>query len=163
MRVVAAFLLSGLVMAGCGSRAANPTAAKPSATTTNPCLPNGSCQPASFEELNRVNRRYADRMPFSGDSAKAEEFAARVRQNLSPLADSDAYAPPIEDVRRAVVAALPPNTSVGVTTSAFGLPGTAFGADVAGGCVFGSISQRTLNVEVGGYVNDGGCVALLGH
>jgi hypothetical protein len=115
-----------------------------------------------FQELNRDNRRPYQRQPFAGDSIRVEESAARVREALSPFEDSDAQ-PAVEDVRQAISAVLPSKTLVEVTTTAFGLPGTAFGAVVGDGCVFGSIHQGTVTVEVGGYINDGGCLPILGH
>ena len=35
-----------------------------------------------------------------------------------------------------------------------------FGASVDGGCVFGTLTTDEVTVEAGGYINDGGCLAM---
>jgi hypothetical protein len=52
---------------------------------------------------------------------------------------------------------------VTVSTNAVRTSGTAFAVPVPGGCVFGSVHDGTVDVAVGGYVNDGGCLASCGH
>ncbi|MDQ6724873.1 MAG: hypothetical protein M3066_01655 [Actinomycetota bacterium] len=116
-----------------------------------------------FEQLHRDNVRYAERLPFAGDTVKAQGSAARVRDALSPLARSGERAPAVEAVQGAMMAVLPPKTFVQVMTNARYLPGTAFGAEVAAGCVFGNILDGVLAVDVGGYIRDGGCLAIIGH
>ena len=159
--MLAAILLAGLACGACGTGVQNSAAPATTSTSLGPCLSYDQCG-VSFEQLKRDNNRYAQRLPFTGDPAKAEDFAARVRGALAPLAGTGTQ-PTVEAVQRAMTAALPPGSSVQVTTSARGLSGTAFGAVVAGGCVFGNIVEGVVTVSVGGYIHDGGCVALIGH
>ena len=40
----------------------------------------------------------------------------------------------------------------------------AFGAAVAGGgCIHGGITAEAVTVELGGFIADGGCLAMVGH
>jgi hypothetical protein len=82
--------------------------------------------------------------------------AARIA--LEPFA-SVLPAPSIEQVQ----AALAPVGAATVSSTAVRTAGAAFGLEVDGGCVFGSVHQGTVRVEIGGYVNDGGCLASYGH
>jgi hypothetical protein len=158
--VLATVLLSFVAVAGCGPGVESPRA-ETSPTTTNPCPTPDACG-VSFEQLHRDNVRYADRLPFAGNRVMAEDFAARVRAALAPLAGAEQQ-PTEEAVQRAIVAVLPPSTFVQVSTKARRLPGTAFGAGVADGCIFGNISGGVLTVNVGGYIHDGGCLAVIAH
>ena len=65
-------------------------------------------------------------------------------------------------MRQILKSVLRNDVGVTVMTNAVGLPGTAFGVLANGGCVFGSILTE-ISVEVGGYVNDGGCLAIQAH
>jgi hypothetical protein len=69
-------------------------------------------------------------------------------------------APSPEHVRQALA---PWEPGVTLSTDAVRTSGTAFAVSVDGGCVFGSVHDGVVDVEVGGYVNDGGCLASYGH
>ena len=117
-----------------------------------------TCGP-TFEELRETNLDYADRMPFAGDLPAATAVADEVRVALAPLAPT-LPAPTAAEVEAALAPWAP---NVTVSTDAVRTSGTAFGVSVDGGCVFGSVHDGTVDVEVGGGVNDGGCLASYGH
>ncbi len=106
-----------------------------------------------------MNLRYADRLEFSGNPQEANAVADQVRQALAELA-SVRPAPAVEDVRAVL---RPWEPEVEVVDNAVRTAGTAFAVAVEGGCVFGSIYEGELEVAVGGYVHDGGCLASYGH
>ena len=109
------------------------------------------------EELREINLHYADRVDFTGDLAAATDVADAARIALEPLA-SVLPAPSIEQVQ----AALAPVGAATVSSTAVRTAGAAFGLEVDGGCVFGSVHQGTVRVEIGGDVNDGGYLASYG-
>jgi hypothetical protein len=159
-------VLAVLAFAGCGEgegagsavRATDPEQA--SSTTSCAHLPEeqGGCG-LSWEEHQAVNRRYAERHDFSGDVDSAAAIASEVYAALEPLADITP-APPVEDVR----AALDPwGQDVQVADNAVGAAGTTFAVAIDEGCIFGSIYEGTLDVAVGGYIRDGGCLAAYAH
>lgn len=113
----------------------------------------------SPEELREMNLGYADRMDFTGDLAAATSVADDARAALEPLA-SVLPAPSPDEVQNAL---LPVSEHVTVSANAVRTGGTAFGIAVDGGCVFGNVHEGRVAVEVGGYVNDGGCLASYGH
>jgi hypothetical protein len=110
------------------------------------------------EELREMNLHYADRVEFTGDIAAATRVADQARMALEPLAPI-LPAPAPEQVQ----GALAPVGYATVSSTAVRTAGTAFGIGVDGGCVFGSVHDGTVDVEIGGYVNDGGCLASYGH
>lgn len=151
---------SGLLVltAACGS------STTPSAPPAAP-LPSKTCATAeacgvSFEELRRVNLHYADRLDFHGDPAGALRDERRVKSALTPLASRPATP---DDIRAALVGAGFEPGAIQASTNAVRTAGTAFAVSVDGGCVFGAFYARRLTVAVGGYVEDGGCLAEYGH
>ena len=113
----------------------------------------------SPEELREMNLHYADRVEFTGDVAAATIVADEARLALEPLA----AAFPVPSTDQVRTALLPVSDPVSVSSNAVRTAGTAFGIGVDGGCVFGSVHDGQVEVEVGGYVNDGGCLASYGH
>jgi hypothetical protein len=111
------------------------------------------------EELRETNLAYADRMVFTGDLAAATAIADQARTALGPLAD--VQPPPTPDQVADALAAF--DHHVVVSDNAVRTGGAAFAIDVGGGCVFGSVYDGAVDVEIGGYVNDGGCLAVYGH
>jgi hypothetical protein len=91
--------------------------------------------------------------------AAADAVAGEVRAALGPVAGV-LPAPSPEQVRQALA---PWEPGVTLSTDAVRTSGTAFAVSVDGGCVFGSVHDGVVDVEVGGYVNDGGCLASYGH
>jgi hypothetical protein len=59
-------------------------------------------------------------------------------------------------------------TSAGVRKDAIQTDGPtgsiAYGAAIdGGGCVFGGVTVQTVSAEAGGFIMDGGCLAMIGH
>ena len=113
----------------------------------------------SPEELREMNLAYADRLEFTGDLDAANAVAEQARTALAPIAGVLPQ-PSVEQVREALA---PVSADVSVIDNAVRTAGTAFGIGVDGGCVFGTVHSGTVEVEIGGYVNDGGCLAAYGH
>ena len=113
----------------------------------------------SPEELREANLAYADRLDFTGDLDAANLVVERARTALAPIAGVLPQ-PSVEEVQAALA---PVSPDVAVIDNAVRTAGTAFGIGVDGGCVFGSVHDGAVEVEVGGYVNDGGCLAAYGH
>lgn len=118
----------------------------------------GLCGP-TFEELREMNLAYADRVDFAGDPDAAAVVADQAAAALQHLAATTPDPSP-DQVREAL---LPVSTAVTVSAKAVRTAGAAFAIEVDGGCVFGSVYQGSVEAEVGGYVNDGGCLAEYGH
>jgi hypothetical protein len=112
----------------------------------------------SFEELRRLNLRYADRDPFSGDMRGILKDEARVKVALKALTK-----PTEANFRAALVKTGFSSNSIGTTTNAVRMAGVAFAVTADGGCIFGSSYQGVLSVDAGGYINDGGCLATYAH
>jgi len=147
--------------------AATPLSRQPTLTHSTPS-PSAPCSTGagsltsqcgvSFEELRRLNLRYADRDPFSGDGRGILKDEARVRGALKVLAK-----PTVVTVRAALVGSGFSADSIGTSTNAVRMAGVAFAVEADGGCIFGAIYAGELTVDVGGYINDGGCLAAYGH
>lgn len=126
------------------------------------------CGGPTFEELRAQNLHYADRLPFTGDPATSDAIRKEVVTALEPLvaANPAATATP-DEVRSALEAwgVAHPGVSFRVADNAVRTAGTAFGIELAdqGGCVFGTVNNGTVTAEVGGYINDGGCLAVYAH
>jgi hypothetical protein len=106
-----------------------------------------------------LDAQYADRIPFSGDRAAATAMVERTGTALAPLAEVR----PSPSPQQVAEALAPVSPNVVVSDNAVRTAGTAFGVEVDGGCVFGSVYDGAIEVEIGGYVNDGGCLAEYGH
>lgn len=112
----------------------------------------------TFEQLRDLNMRYADRFDFVGEPADAAVLIGVVRQRLEPFVGVPTT--PTEDE---LYEALDGLSSPQVSASAVGANGVGFAVSLEGGCVFGSIFEGELTVEYGGFINDGGCLAVYGH
>lgn len=131
--------------------------------TTTPCPTGGAseaefCGP-SWQEQHDLNMRYADRYEFEGDLDAAEATAAEVEAALRSLvaAEIDPTEEQVADALRQF------SEDVTVSSNAVEASGIGFGIQVAGGCVFGDLRSGTIDVEVGGFIHDGGCLALYAH
>jgi hypothetical protein len=160
---VGVLVVTLVVGTACGTESsldsAAPAVDDPSLPTTSAaCEADPTSCGVSFEELRDDNLRYADRLAFEGDPAEARLTADEVREALAAIAPS-LPAPSEEQVADA----LRGWDLVVVSASAVKTAGTAFAVEVAGGCVFGSVHDGEVHVAVGGYVNDGGCLASYGH
>jgi hypothetical protein len=112
----------------------------------------------SFDESRRLNLRYADRDPFSGDGRGILKDEARARAALKNLGKPSAVS-----LRAALVGSGFSTDSIGISTNAVRMAGLAFAVEADGGCIFGAMYAGELSVDVGGYINDGGCLAAYGH
>lgn len=119
------------------------------------------CITYDAEKNMASNETYRDRMP-QPDAGRmtGEALIEQVTAALTELRNSGATL--TED---AVGAAL---VNAGVIEKHIQMLGgaraIAFGAAVdGGGCVFGSITAETVTVDVGGFIMDGGCLAMIGH
>ena len=155
--------IAAVLLAACGtdedlSSPGQSLGPKWSSTTTTAACVGQECH-ASFEELRKANLRYADRIDFSGDVDAAEATAAEVRAAVEPLATKEPSAT-ADDVRTALAKW---GRDIQVSDNAVKTAGVAFAVAVEGGCVFGSLWNGVVEVNVGGYINDGGCLASYGH
>ena len=112
----------------------------------------------TFEDLHDLNMRYADRFDFKGEPADAAVLIGVVRQRLAPFVGVPTT--PTEDELHEVLDGL---SYPQVSASAVRSNGVGFAVSMEGGCVFGSIFEGELTVEYGGFINDGGCLAVYGH
>lgn len=156
--------MSLALLAGCApERAAGtvtPTVAAQPSSACSPPIQTAGCG-VSFEELKRINEHYADRLPFRGDPARALVDEKRLRRALAPLAGRAVASQ--SDIRTALVDAGFADQSVLTSTNAVRTAGTAFAVSVDGGCIFGAFYASSMTEAIGGYVNDGGCLAENGH
>jgi len=162
-RGAAALLAAGILLltAGCASKG----------TTTNPgagvadCTPvaGGTCAPPDPQAGFDANHRYAQRVsPPATASATAKEVAA----GLPALLDQIQAHPPVtqDSVKAVLWPAFPyPRYDAEVAAGTTEGPGIGFGIDVNGACVHGWVTATGRNIETGGLVRDGGCLAIQGH
>ncbi|HKE74298.1 MAG TPA: hypothetical protein VKB57_11820 [Acidimicrobiales bacterium] len=143
--------------------ATDPVAAPSRTTTTRSCRSDAEYETVACgltpEQLRDINLHYADRVAFTGDRSAADALAARARTALAPLASARPQ-PSLDQVQTALAPLAP---YVQVSSNAVRMAGAAFAIGVDGGCVYGSVWQGAVEVRVGGYVNDGGCLASYGH
>lgn len=124
----------------------------------DPPDPDQSCG-LTWEEHHQTNTRHLDRYPFDGDPDAADELADEVRQALEPLAAASGT-PSVPDVETALSEVAP---DARVVDNAARTRGTAFGIGIDGGCVYGSVHEGEIRVEIDGWIRDGGCLASYGH
>ncbi len=157
-----------LLLAGC---AAAPGAESPTPTPTAACPETvegnapGNCAPFDPDAAMAENERYRERRPLSdeqlADSAAPLEAASTA---LEPFALPGATVTD-EAVVAALVSAGHPRETI-QTLVAERPDGTAVAFGVAadfGGCLFGEVSARGLEIDAGGYILDGGCLPMIGH
>lgn len=137
-----------------GSEPAAVACADPAPMDDDGCL--------SWEEQRASNLRHAERLPFEGDPVAAEQVAGEIRNALGMLAVTTSE-PTEEQLHAALVPWGADGDPLQVSTKAVRTAGTAFALPLPGGCVFGNVHDGQATVEVGGYVNDGGCLASYGH
>lgn len=162
IRGIAALVAAGalLLTAGCAAGQA-PTLNV--STTSAPCAPvaGGTCAPPDPQAGFDANHHYEQRVsPPPGDAADAGAVAAA----LPVLLDRIQAHPPVtaDSVRAALRQAFPryfPEVDIDTTEG----PGVGFGIEVGGTCVHGYVTATDRDIETGGMVNDGGCLALRGH
>jgi hypothetical protein len=127
-------------------------------TSTVQCDPTFQTCGVSFQQLHASNTMYAARGPFNGIRPEIERLVVKVAQALAPMAANPTVASVLTALQR-----LRPAPSVQVTDHAFAMAGVAFGIEADGGCVYGQIYHGRVSVHIGGYISDGGCLALTAH
>lgn len=154
---------------GTEAGAPRPTDLPTDGPDTTTCPPRSStdntpCPGVSFEELRDLNLHYADRQDFIGDPTEALRVAEDIRVALAELLAADP-APDLDDLRRALAPWATDDADLATSDNAVRTAGVAFALAVPGGCVFGSLAPAATEpeVSVGGYINDGGCLASYGH
>jgi hypothetical protein len=160
LRMRTGHLLPLLLLTGCASTSSTLHEPAPTIAPTCSAADGYARCGVSEEELRAINLHYADRLAFAGDLHAALQDKRRVISLLQPLARRN---PTPTDLHTALVAGGYDAASIATATNAVRTAGTAFAVSVDGGCVFGSVYDGKLTVQVGGYVNDGGCLAVYGH
>ena len=157
-----------LMLTGC---AAGPGVPSPSPTPTAACPkpiegPDlEGCVPFDPDASMAQNERYRDRRELSDEQlAQSVAVVAAASIALEPFTLPDATVTETAVVDALVDAGFPRETIQ--TLVAERTDGTAVAFGVAadfGGCVFGEVSARGLSIDAGGYILDGGCLAMTGH
>jgi hypothetical protein len=163
-----ALILAALALTGCGSAtdSANPN---PSPTAACPEPVHGAdpttCAAFDPEDAMAQNERYRDRRELSAEQlAQSRDAVESIALALRPFTE-----PGTAVTETAVVAALIESGIERETIQTLVADGTdgsvvAFGiARSFGGCVFGEVSAIGLTIDAGGYILDGGCLAMTGH
>ncbi len=165
-RWIVAGALVALTLTGCatdpGAPAPTPTAACPE--PVHGPAPEG-CAPFDPDAAMAENERYRDRLPLTESQvADAAEPLAAATTALEPFA-----LPGATVTESAVIEAL---ASAGFSRSGIQTlvaerdDGTSVALGISadfGGCLFGGVSVRGLELDAGGYILDGGCLAMVGH
>jgi hypothetical protein len=157
LRLTAAALVVLLAAVACSEGDVGPGSGRRAAEGTNAPLIERTTTTQCLEPAEGGGCR---RLPFAGDrnaAAQAGAMALRARQALAPLADRP-RPPSVTDVERALADALPERT-VQASDNAVGPAATAFGVAIPGGCLYGRVALNQVQVEVGGTVTTGGCLA----
>ncbi|OAH51758.1 hypothetical protein [Microbacterium oleivorans] len=163
LAVLVPVLVAGaLSLAGCAtgsSPAASPGGDAPSPTVTAACpvqphaeLP-PECAPYDPDAAMEANEAYRDRFPLTDDQEDAAApVADRVRAGLEELRGAGGFS------EAEVVDLLVAEGLAGVQ-SRTGAGDVLFGAMTpAGACVHGALEAERVTVEVGGIIQDGGCL-----
>ncbi|RBQ14033.1 hypothetical protein DP939_42940 [Spongiactinospora rosea] len=87
-------------------------------------------------------------------------MAEALRGGLADLRERRLYGE--VHVAKVVRAVAPPGTNV-VIRAGGARSAVVFAIELPGGCVTGFYDERESEVEVGGYISDGGCLAAPGH
>lgn len=158
-----------VLLVGCASTDAGRDLTPTSPSPTSACAvaeqpgvePPAGCIVYDTDDNMASNELYRQRMPQpeAGQTAAAA-LIGPVTDALTALRVSGV---PITD--QAVRTAL---TSAGVREDAIQTGGStgsiAYGAAIdGGGCVFGGVTVETVSAEAGGFIMDGGCLAMIGH
>jgi len=165
----AVLALFALTLAACATPAQDAGSRSPSASPSPTCAvaeqpgvePPPGCVVYDAEKNMALNEGYRERadQPEAGRAA-GEALIGPATASLEALRTSGATITE-EAVRSALVEAGVDGDSIQTD----GVEGSfAFGAAVAGGgCIHGGITPEGVSVEIGGFIADGGCLAMVGH
>ncbi|MFI0418561.1 hypothetical protein [Spongiactinospora sp. 9N601] len=165
--LVAVLLLAAL--GGCGvvraqggesSESPSPTPLCPEAVEA-PGMPSPCVTMPSWEQKHAGNEAYRQRAALSAKAAaEGKPVAEALRGRFAELREGKLYGE--AHVAKAVRAVAPPGRNV-VIRAGGARSAVVFAIELSGGCVTGFYDERESEVEVGGYVYDGGCLAAPGH
>ncbi|MFT4279652.1 hypothetical protein [Microbacterium sp.] len=165
---LAGLAVGAALLAGC---AGSSTPSSVPSLSPSPCIvaenphaePPEGCDTYDPEANMALNESYRDRYPVDDDVVAAgEPYAEAVKAGLADLQDSSSLT--AEAVREVLAGAgLTPEgiqTLGDAGSVAFGaiLPAEVTSSSMAV-CLFGEVATDRLTVEVGGLVQDGGCLA----
>ncbi|MDQ1597923.1 MAG: hypothetical protein QOI70_1347 [Microbacteriaceae bacterium] len=165
-RAIFVVTLAVVSLSACASRGGGVLASTPTPTSPVICsqiggteLVDGCPPPSDSSPHYKENLKYRDRQDLSAQETDAATgFIQPVTTALQPLADGQ-----VPMTKDSVVAAVVSAGFASRDVQTVEGVGIGFGASTGYGCVFGSVGAGTVSVEVGGYINDGGCLAVSGH
>jgi hypothetical protein len=115
----------------------------------------------SWEQKHADNEAYRQRATLSPKAAaEAKPVAEALRGKFADLRERALHGE--AHVAKAVRAVAPPGTNV-IIRAGGARSAVVFAIELSGGCLTGFYDERESRVEVGGYINDGGCLAAPGH
>ncbi|MGA4989724.1 hypothetical protein [Nonomuraea bangladeshensis] len=167
LTVLVAILLSA-VLGGCGEErmrgagsSASPSALRPCPEIAEPPMPSPCVTMPSWEQKHAGNRAYRQRAALPPEvAAEAEPVAEALRDRFAGLRERKLHGE--AHVAKAVRAVAPPGTNV-IIRAGGARSAVVFAIELRGGCLTGFYDERESEVEVGGYINDGGCLTAPGH
>lgn len=170
MKILTAFVAVLLlaILNGCGvvrTQGAEPSA---SPSVLLPCpefaelpRPSPCVTMPSWEQKHADNETYRQRATLSPEvAAQAKPVAEALRAKFADLRERALHGE--AHVAKAVRAVAPPGTNV-IIRAGGARSAVVFAIELPGGCLTGFYDERESKVEVGGYVNDGGCLTAPGH
>ncbi|MFC4013292.1 hypothetical protein ACFOY2_39115 [Nonomuraea purpurea] len=164
--LVAVLLLA--ILNGCGlvrtqeaGTSASPSALLPCPEAAEPPMPSPCVTMPSWEQKHADNEAYRQRATLSPEvAAEAEPVAEALRGKFADLRERNLHGE--DHVAKAVRAVAPPGTNV-IIRAGGARSAVVFAIELSGGCLTGFYDERESKVEVGGYINDGGCLTAPGH
>jgi hypothetical protein len=148
---------------GCGVVRAEGAGASPSLP---PCPAAVEAPPSDCVTMPSWERKHADNEAYrqravlpEKAAAEAEPVAAALHVKLAELREQALYGE--AHVEKAVRAVAPAGTNV-IIRPVDARSGVVFAIEMPGGCVTGFYDERDSEVEVGGYIADGGCLTAPG-
>ncbi|MER6827247.1 hypothetical protein ABT352_14790 [Streptosporangium sp. NPDC000563] len=164
--LVAMLLLT--ILNGCGvartqggGPSASPSALLPCPEAVESLTPAPCITMPSWEQKHADNEAYRQRGAVPPEvAAKAEPVAEALRGKFADLRERALHGE--AHVAKAVRAVAPPGTNV-IIRAGGARSAVVFAIELSGGCLTGFYDERESKVEVGGYINDGGCLTAPGH
>jgi hypothetical protein len=115
----------------------------------------------SWAQKHADNEAYRQRVaPLPEAAAEAKPVAEALRGKFADLRERALHGE--AHVAKAVRAVAPPGTNV-IIRAGGARSVVVFAIELSGGCLTGFYDERESKVEVGGYINDGGCLTAPGH